>query len=183
MTAVAPITTTGTWQIDSAHSTAQFAVRHMMVATVKGSFNEVAGMATANDDGTVDVDVTIPVATIDTRNAQRDAHLRSPDFFDAESYPTIAFKGKRLEGDMDRNFRLIGDLTMRGITREIVLNVTREGAGPDPYGNERMGFSATAKVNRQDFGLRWNAALETGGVVVGDEVRISIDVELVRPLT
>ncbi|HJU73972.1 MAG TPA: YceI family protein [Gemmatimonadaceae bacterium] len=183
MTAVAPITTTGTWQIDSAHTTAQFAVRHMMVATVKGSFNDVTGTATYNADGHVEVDVSIPVATIDTRNAQRDAHLRSPDFFDADKHPTISFKGKRIEGNVDGKFRLIGDLTMRGVTREIALHVTREGAGPDPYGNERMGFSATAKVNRHDFGLRWNMALEAGGVVVGDDVQISIDVELVRPLT
>ena len=184
MTATAAVTTTGTWQIDSAHTTAQFAVKHMMIATVKGSFSDVTGTVSYDPGvGLINVDVQIPVATIDTRNAQRDAHLRSPDFFDAESHPTITFKGRRIEGDVDSEFRLIGDLSMRGVTREVALNVTREGAGPDPYGNERVGFSATGKVNRQDFGLRWNMALEAGGVVVSDDVKISIDVELVRPLT
>lgn len=180
MTAVMP--TTNTWQIDSAHTSAQFAVRHMMIATVKGSFSEITGTVSYDPEtGHADIDVAIPVATIDTRSAQRDAHLRSPDFFDATSYPTISFKGKRVQGDVNKKFKLIGDLTMRGVTREIVLDVAPEGSTRDPYGNERMGFSASARVNRQDFGLKWNMAIEAGGVTVGDEVKISLDVEVVRP--
>ncbi len=174
--------TTNTWQIDSAHTSAQFSVRHMMISTVKGSFSEITGTVSYDPDtGHADIDVAIPVATIDTRSAQRDNHLRSPDFFDAASYPTISFKGKRVQGDVNKKFKLIGDLTMRGVTREIVLDVASEGSTRDPYGNERMGFSASARVNRRDFGLNWNMAIEAGGVTVGDEVKISIDAEVVRP--
>ncbi|MEW5917926.1 MAG: YceI family protein, partial [Gemmatimonadota bacterium] len=123
----------------------------------------------------------IPVGTIDTRNAPRDAHLRSADFFDVENHPVMTFKGKRVDGDTNKSFRLIGDLTIRGTTREIVLDVTNEGRGNDPWGNERIGFRASGKLNRQDFGLKWNVALEAGGVTVGDEVKISLDVEIMRP--
>ncbi|MGQ0643711.1 MAG: YceI family protein [Gemmatimonadaceae bacterium] len=183
----APVTTEAVairpWQIDSAHTAAQFAVRHLMIATVKGSFSDITGTVVFDETtGALDVDVKIPVATVDTRVAQRDAHLRSADFFDAENFPWMTFKGKRIEGSIGGNFRLIGDLTIRGTAREIVLAVTSEGSGKDPYGNERMGFSATAKVNRLDFGLKWNMALEAGGVTVGDEVKISIDAEILRPL-
>jgi polyisoprenoid-binding protein YceI len=185
MTAAATFDTISTqpWQIDSAHTSAQFAVRHLMVATVRGTFSDVTGsVRTVPGSRNVDVDVKIPVATIDTRVAQRNAHLRSSDFFDADNHPWITFKGKRIEGDISGKFKLIGDLTMRGTTREIVLHVTNEGTGPDPYGNERLGFSASAKLNRSDFGLRWNMMLEAGGVTVGEEVSVTLDVELVRPL-
>jgi polyisoprenoid-binding protein YceI len=172
------------WQIDSTHTSAQFAVRHLMIATVKGSFTDITGTVVYDpaSDGAVDIDIKIPVATVDTHAAQRDAHLRSPDFFDAENHPWMTFKGKRIEGDIGRTFRLFGDITIRGTTREIVFDVTKEGEGRDPWGNERMGFSAKAKLNRFDFGLKWNMALEAGGVTVGEEVKISIDVEILRPL-
>ena len=184
MTATAiPGIATQAWQIDSAHTSAQFAVRHLMIATVKGSFSDITGTVIHEPaTGAIDVNVEIPVATITTRNAQRDAHLRSADFFDAEHHSVITFKGKRIEGDIAGKFRLVGDLTMRGTTREIVLDVKNEGSGSDAWGNERIGFSATAKLNRQDFGLKWNVALEAGGVTVGDEVKISLDVEIMRPL-
>lgn len=172
------------WQIDSAHTSAQFAVRHLMIATVKGTFGDITGSVSFDPDrgGDVAVDVQIPVATVNTRAEQRDAHLRSADFFDAEKHPMMTFKGKRVDGNVAAKFRLIGDLTIRGITREIVLDVTNEGSGRDPWGNERIGFTATGKLNRLDYGLKWNVALEAGGVTVGDEVRITIDVEIMRPL-
>lgn len=172
------------WQIDSTHTSAVFAVRHLMIATVKGTFTDVTGSVVydpaAGDQ--VDIDVKIPVATVSTHVEKRDAHLRSADFFDAENHPWMTFKGTRIEGDIHRAFRLFGDITIRGTTRAIVFDVTNEGEGRDPWGNERMGFSATAKLNRQDFGLKWNVALEAGGVTVGDEVKISVDIEILRPL-
>ena len=122
------------------------------------------------------------MVAVSLKKKKRDAHLRSPDFFDAERHPFISFSSKRVVGGVNGAFKLVGDLTMRGVRREIALDVTSEGSGTDPYGNERMGFSARGTVNRQDFGLTWNMALEAGGVAVSDEVKISIDVELVRPI-
>lgn len=182
--AMATRTAVGPWQIDSAHTSAQFAVRHLMISTIKGSFTDIAGTVgyDRRAPGRADVEVRIPVATIHTTDEKRDAHLKSADFFDAEKHPWITFKGKRIQGDVTGDFRLIGDLTIAGVTREVVLDVTNEGSGTDPWGNERMGFSATTKVNRQDFGLKWNVALEAGGFVVGDDVKITIDAEIMRPL-
>lgn len=170
------------WQIDPAHSAAEFAVRHLMISTVKGRFADVKGTVSVDgaNSSNVDVDVTIAVASIDTREAKRDAHLRSADFFDAEKYPTITFKSKRADGDMDGDFKLIGDLTVHGVTREVTLNAESSGSVKDPWGGERSGFAATTKVNRKDFGLTWNVALEAGGVMVSDDVKISIEVELVK---
>jgi polyisoprenoid-binding protein YceI len=184
MTATAtPEIRAGTWQIDASHSSAQFAVRHLMIATVKGCFNDLQGSVSYDpaQPGSVDIDVRIPVASVDTREPKRDEHLKSDDFFNAEKYPFIAFKGTRVEGDVNRKFRLVGDLTIRDVTREVVLDVTNEGAGSDPWGNERVGFSASTKFNRTDYGLKWNVALEAGGVMVSDEVKVSLDVQLMRP--
>jgi polyisoprenoid-binding protein YceI len=168
------------WQLDPVHSSVDFAVRHLMIASVKGSFGALAGSVTIDPENqsAPSVDITIQAASIDTRQPQRDAHLRSPDFFDAERYPTLAFKGGRIEGDVDSQFKLYGDLTIRDVTRPIVLDVTKEGEGPDPWGNVRMGFSATTKIDRGDYGLTWNQALETGGFVVVDEIKISLDVQI-----
>lgn len=180
-TAIQPTIQTGTrtWQLDASHTSVEFAVKHLMISTVKGRFGELSGTVTADPENpeASSVDVTIDVASIDTRQAQRDEHLRSPDFFDAAKWPSIRFVGKRIEGDVDAEFALIGDITIRDVTREIKLSVTNEGNVRDPWGNDRMGFSAKAKIDRRDFGLTWNAALETGGFVVGDEIRISIDAE------
>jgi polyisoprenoid-binding protein YceI len=127
------------------------------------------------------VDVTIQAASIDTRQEQRDAHLRSVDFLDAAHFPTIAFHSGKMEGgQIDGEFRLVGDLTIRGVTREVVLDVSAEGRLTDPWGAERAGFSAHGQIDRTDFGLTWNQALETGGVLVSDEVKISVEVELIR---
>jgi polyisoprenoid-binding protein YceI len=167
------------WQLDAAHTSVEFAVKHLMISTVKGRFGEVSGSlkGSLEDPSRFKLEVVIPVESIDTRQTQRDAHLRSPDFFDAESFPVIRFAGKRIKGDVMSDFSLVGDLTIRDVTREIELAVTNEGTVRDPWGNDRVGFSAKTKIDRRDFGLTYNQALETGGFVVGDEIKISIDVE------
>ena len=172
-----------TWQIDPAHTDVEFSVRHLMVSNVKGRFGNVTGSVEIDDGNAkqVAIDVSIPVATVDTRVEQRDAHLRSPDFFDVERYPQMTFKAGSIDGDTNGAFTLAGELTIRGVTKPVVLDVVIEGRGSDPWGNERLGFSATTKIDRKDFGLTWNAALETGGVVVGDTVKITINAELMRP--
>ncbi|HEX6974185.1 MAG TPA: YceI family protein [Vicinamibacterales bacterium] len=176
-----PETTRTAWAIDPAHSHVEFAVKHLMISTVKGRFADVAGTVTSSDDTFRDatVDITIGVASIDTRQSDRDAHLRSADFFEVEKYPSMTFRSTRVEKDGD-DLRVTGQLTIRDVSREVVLKVTPEGTGGDPWGGQRAGFSATTKINRKDFGLTWNQALETGGFVVGDEVKISLDVELVK---
>ena len=183
MTATQTIETMQPWQIDASHTNVQFSVRHLMISTVRGTFTEVTGTIGSDpaDSNATDVRVTIPVASIQTRDQKRDAHLLSPDFFDVANYPEITFIGKRVEGDVTHEFKLIGDLTIRGTTKEFVLDVTNEGITSDPWGNDRMGFSGTGKLNRTAYGLNWNAVLETGGFVVGEDVKLSIDVELVRP--
>jgi polyisoprenoid-binding protein YceI len=170
------------WKIDPAHSLIEFAVRHLMISTVKGRFAGVEGAVRLDesDPAAVDVDVTIDVSSIDTREPQRDAHLRSADFFDAETHPHITFSSKRPIARRGNAFTLVGDLTLRGVTREVALDVTEEGRVKDPWGNERLGFSATTKVKRSDFGLTWNQLLEAGGVAVGDEIKISLELELVK---
>jgi polyisoprenoid-binding protein YceI len=171
-----------TWKIDPAHSQVEFAIRHLMITTVRGRFNDVKGtVVTEGDDpATAQVEVIIDVNSIDTREPQRDAHLKSADFFDVEKYPYITFKSRRVTDVKGDRFKLVGDLTIHGVTRDATLDVTSEGRATDPWGGERAGYSATTKINRKDFGLTWNQALETGGVLVGDEVKISIDLELVK---
>ena len=171
---------TTTWQIDPAHTHVAFAVKHLMIATVRGRFGDVAGTVSipGDDFSRAQVEATIGVASIDTREPQRDGHLKSPDFFDAEKNPTITFKSRRVEPTGDDEYSLTGDLTLHGVPKEIVLDLTLEGRTKDPYGNNRAGFSATGKINRKDFGLGWNQVLETGGVMVGEDVKISIDAEI-----
>lgn len=157
-----------------------------MISSVKGAFGDVQGTVWVDesDPRRVLIDITIQVSSIDTRQEQRDAHLRSSDFFDAARFPTITFRSWVVEGDYhDSEFRLRGDLTIRDVTREVVLVVSNEGRLTDPWGAERAGFSAQGKIDRTDFGLTWNQALETGGFVVGNEVKISIEVELIRQAT
>jgi len=173
------------WQIDSAHSAAQFAVTHMMVSTVRGQFNKLTG--TVNWDGksfsSASVEVVIDTASVDTREAKRDDHLRSADFFDVAKFPTMTFKSTRIEPAGQGRLRMTGDMTMRGVTRPVVFEVS----GPTPAikdmgGNLRAGASATTTINRKEFGLLWNRTLDAGGVVVGDEVTVTVDIELVsRP--
>lgn len=172
---------TVTWQIDPTHSHVEFAVKHMMISTVKGRFADVKGTVVLDEADLTSavVDVTLDVASIDTRQQQRDDHLRSADFFDAQRFPTIHFVGKSVARQGD-GFRVVGDLTIRGVTREVTLAVTDEGRGRDPWGKTRAGVSATTKIDRREFGLVYNQTLETGGILVGDEVKISVEAELVQ---
>jgi polyisoprenoid-binding protein YceI len=183
MTATVPTSATkATWTIDASHAEVGFSVRHLMISTVRGRFGGVSGTAVIDDrnPSASKVDITIDVSSIDTRQEQRDAHLRSPDFFDVANHPTMHFVSTRIEGDITSAFKLVGNLTIRGVTHEVTLTVTAEGRGRDPWGNDRVGFSATGKINRGDWGLTWNQVLEAGGVTVSDEVKLSIDAELVR---
>jgi polyisoprenoid-binding protein YceI len=174
--------TTSTWNVDPTHVEVGFAVRHLMISTVRGRFSKVAGTVLLDEKRpeSSKVDVVVDIASIDTRQEQRDGHLRSADFFDAENFPTMHFVSTKIEGDTTGEFTITGDLTIRGTTRPVTLQATAEGRGMDPWGGERMGFGAKGKFNRSDFGLTWNQALEAGGVAVGDEVKITIDLELIR---
>ena len=170
------------WQIDTSHSSVDFSIRHMMISTVRGTFERFSGTVEADEANPTAalVDVQIEVASINTRDEKRDAHLRSPDFFDVDTYPSISFKSKRVERTNDDRGKLIGDLTIKDVTREVVLDVEYAGQSRSPWGTTSAGFSATTKINRKDWGLNWNVALETGGVLVADEVKIHIEVELVK---
>lgn len=178
-------TRTSTWTIDPAHSHVGFEVSHMMFAKVRGSFEEFE--ATLNLDSgegagglETRVEATIDAASIDTGNSQRDEHLRSGDFFDVERFPKITFRSRSVRRRGDDDLIVTGDLTIRDVTREIELEVTENGTGIDPWGNERAGFSALATLDRRDFDLTWNQALETGGILVGNEVKISLEIQAVR---
>jgi polyisoprenoid-binding protein YceI len=180
-TATTPETTT-TWTIDPAHSGVHFSIKHLVVATVRGHFDKVSGSVTLDPQrpGRSSVDVVIEAGSINTREAQRDAHLRSPDFLDTERFPTIEFQSTEILPAAD-GLTIKGDLTIHGVTRPVVLAVeTTHLELKDPWGNLRRAATATARINRKDFGLGWNVALEAGGFMVGDELKIEIDVELVR---
>lgn len=171
------------YTIDPSHSSADFSVRHLMVTKVRGTFKKLNGKVNYDPKAPekIAIEATIDAASIDTREAKRDEHLRSPDFFDVANHPTLTFKSKKAKAKGKGKLEVTGDLTIRGVTKEVVLSV--EGLDQevkDPWGNIRRGASATAEINRKDFGLTWNQALETGGVMVGDKVEISIDVELIR---
>ncbi len=179
MVTTVPESTTATWQIDTAHSVVEFAIKHMMFATAKGRFGQFSGDINFDPKNIAGsgVNVEIDVKSIDTRDEKRDGHLLSADFFDAGAFPTITFKSTRVEPTSDNAFKVHGDLTIHGITREAVLDAELTGQGKNPWGQEVIGFSATTKFKRSAFGLEWNAALETGGVLVGDEVKIAIEIE------
>ncbi len=179
-TVIAPTATT--WKIDPTHTHVEFSVRHLMITTVKGRFADITGTVKSDDADPAkgEVDITIGVASIDTREAQRDAHLRSVDFFHSDEFPTMTFRSKRIENVRGERFELVGDLTIRGVSKEVVLDVNSEGRVKDPWGGDRAGFSATTKIKRSEFGLTWNQLLESGGVAVGDDIKITIDAELVK---
>lgn len=173
------------WQIDYTHSQIQFAVRHLMVSTVRGQFDRFSGGIELDEQNPANtkVDALIEAASINSKLLDRDDHLRSPDFLDAERYPYLTFKSKRVELVDDRHAHLIGDLTIRDVTREVTLDVTYHGQVKNPFGDFlSAGFSAQTNINRKDWGLTWNALMETGGVVVGDEINITIDLEMVKQL-
>jgi polyisoprenoid-binding protein YceI len=176
---------TTTWTIDAAHSTVEFSAKHMMITTVRGRIPDVRGTITLDErePARSTVEVTLDAASIDTRSEQRDGHLRSADFLDVERFPTITFRSRRVEGaraEEGTSFRVVGDLTIRDVTREVTLDATFDGRGRDPWGGERVSFSATTRIDRRDFGLTWNAALETGGVLVSNDVRLQLEVQAVK---
>lgn len=170
------------WSIDPSHTHVGFGVRHLMISTVRGRFAGVNGGVTLEDGsvGTASIDVTIDAASIDTGVAQRDDHLRSADFFDVARFPTLRFESRRIDRAGKDALRVTGDLTIRDVTREVQLDVGELGNVRDPWGGERAGYSASTRINRRDFGLTWNQALEAGGFVVGDEITLALEVELVR---
>jgi polyisoprenoid-binding protein YceI len=174
-----------TWIIDPAHTLAEFSAKHMVITTVKGRFAAVEGAITVNeeDPSRSEARVEIGTASIDTGVEDRDAHLRSGDFLDVEEHPAITFVSRSVEGaslEPGAPFRVTGDLTIRGTTREVVLEVTYEGRGQDPWGGERISFSGETRIDRRDFGLTWNQALEAGGLLVGNEIRIALEVQATR---
>ncbi|HET6281716.1 MAG TPA: YceI family protein [Polyangia bacterium] len=172
-----------TYDIDAAHSSAQFAVKHMMVATVKGEFGKVSGTINLDDKDlkASSIEANIDAASINTRNEKRDAHLRSPDFFDVAKFPVITFKSTEVKRAGEGKYRVTGDLNMHGVLRPVILEVVSPKAEvKDPMGNVKRGATATTTVNRKDFGLNWNKALEAGGMLVGDTVSVTIDLELTR---
>ena len=175
--------TTTTWNIDPVHSVAEFKVKHMMITNVKGQFAVVNGALSLDADDITNsrVEASLDAASVNTRDAQRDAHLKSADFFDVEKFPTLSFKSTGVSRTGDGELAVSGNLTIHGVTRPVVFNVEGPSApGKDPWGNTRVGLSATTKVNRKDFGLTWNAALETGGILVGDDVTITLDVQFIK---
>jgi polyisoprenoid-binding protein YceI len=172
-----------TWNLDASHSSASFAVKHMMIANVRGEFNQLEGSLRFDPEHVAQssVEITIKTDSISTRDEKRDAHLRSADFFDIETYPEMTFRSTKFEKNGNGELLVTGDLTIRDTTRKVVLTVD----GPtdelvDPWGGRRIGFSGTTKINRKDFGLHWNVALEAGGVLVGEEVKLSFDAEFVK---
>jgi polyisoprenoid-binding protein YceI len=173
---------TNGWTLDTAHSGIAFSVRHMVVAKVRGRFASWSGKVELDEADLTrsQLDVEIDARSIDTGNAQRDEHLRSADFLDVEQFPTLRFVSRKIENVAADRFQVIGDLTLHGVTREVTLAVERGGQAKDPWGNRRAGFSATASLSRSDFGLLWNQALETGGVLVADRIDIELDVQAVQ---
>lgn len=182
VTTAAPATVS-TWNVDPAHSSAEFKVRHMMISNVKGKFNGISGTLVRNeaDPTACKIDAIIPANTLTTGDEQRDGHLKSPDFLDVEKFPTITFKSLSVRVTGSGEHEVTGELTIHGVTKVVTLAVDGPSApAKDPWGNTRIGLSATGKINRKDFGLNWNSALETGGVLVGEEVTITLDVQFIK---
>lgn len=183
MTAIetAPVGAKTAWKLDPAHTLVEFSAKHLMISTVKGRISGVEGTiyTDGNEPANSSVEVSLAAATLDTRIEQRDQHLRSADFLDVEKFPEIKFRSTDIQGD-EQNFKLTGDLTIRDVTRPITLDVTFEGQTKDPWGGERVGFSATGKFDRREFGLTWNVLLESGGLTVGNDIKIQIELEAIK---
>jgi|SRR5690625_189992 len=173
--------TKAVWNVDNVHSTIEFTVKHMMISNVKGTFNDFEGTVEADPNDLTDasIDFKIDVSSVDTRKEGRDDHLRSDDFFDVENHPHITFKATNIEQKSEDHYDITGDFTIRGTTKPVTFDVAFEGVAKDPMtGDEAAGFTGSTKINRKEFGLTWNAALETGGVVVGDEIKINIEIQI-----
>jgi polyisoprenoid-binding protein YceI len=181
---IAPIapTTTGNYTIDPTHSRIGFVARHAMVTKVRGSFNEFVGSGffDAENPANSKLEITITAASIDTRNADRDAHLKSNDFFDMEKFPTISFTSTSIQAVDELTFRVAGDLVIKGVSKPVVIDFEFSGSATDPFGNDRIGFEGTVVVNRKDWGVNWNAPLEAGGVLVGENVTLEFDVSAIK---
>jgi polyisoprenoid-binding protein YceI len=170
------------YTVDNAHSDIGFSVRHMVFAKVRGHFTKWSAQIAFDetDAAKSSLDVSVDASSIDTRESQRDAHLKSADFLDAEKFPKITYKSRKVQRTADKHYRVVGDLTIHGVTHETALDVEELGRGKDPWGNDRILFSAKTSIDRGDFGLKWNQALETGGVLVGEKIDIEVDVETVK---
>ena len=183
-TATAPALTelTGTYTLDPAHTRIGFVARHAMVTKVRGAFNDVEGTATidGDDPSRSSVNLTIQVASVDTRNEQRDGHLRTNDFFDVEKYPTISFASTSIAYNGGNEFEVTGDLTIKDVTKSVSFPLEFEGAAKDPFGNDRIGFEGSLVINRKDWNITWNAALETGGVLVSDKVTLEFEISAIK---
>lgn len=175
-------TQTNTWEFDPAHSSAEFAVRHLMVSTVTGRFKSLRGFITLNEASVENsrVEAEIDAASVDTGVADRDNHLRSPDFFDAANHPRLVFRSSRIENLGEDSYRMDGELTIHGVTRRVTLDVSYLGEIRDPWGNRRRGFTAETTLYRKDFGMTWNQVLDAGGVLVGDKVKVTLNIEAVE---
>ena len=171
-----------TWKIDSAHTTVEFVAKHMMITKVRGRFPDVEGTIRFDEDNIANssVEATIQVATVNSGSEQRDNHLRTSDFFLAEEYPTMTFRSTLIEPKGEDRFDVVGDLTIRGVTKEVVLGTTFEGRGASPWGAQTVGFSAETTINRKDWGLNWNVGLETGGVLVSDKIKLELNIQAVK---
>ncbi|MDQ3043851.1 MAG: YceI family protein [Chloroflexota bacterium] len=171
-----------TWTIDPSHSSVEFSARHMMFSNVKGQFSQFEGLISGDpaDPANARVEVTIAASSVDSRSADRDTHLRAADFLDVERFPAITFRGTRVEPRGDQRLLVVGDLTIRDVTREIALDTSFGGRGVNPWGKSVVGYSAKAEINRRDFGLTWNVALEAGGVLVSDTIKLNLEIEAVR---
>lgn len=181
-TNAAPGTVT-TWNIDPTHSATEFKVKHMMISNVKGKFTGISGVLELDETDYTHsvVEVSIPIASLTTGDDQRDSHLKSPDFFDTEKFPAMTFKSTNIDSTGGGDYEVTGDLAIHGVTKSVVLKVEdMSQPSKDPWGNQRVGLSGSTKINRKDFGLTWNSALETGGVLVGEEVSITLDIEFIR---
>jgi len=170
------------WAVDPTHSSVDFSIKHMMIAKVKGSFSQFEANIEADpqDLTTAKIEFSVDLASIDTKNADRDNHLRSADFFDVENHPKMTFVAKEIVKTGEGEYDVTGDLTIRGVTKSETFKTVFEGSGKDPWGNEKAGFSATGTIKRSDYGLTWNAALETGGFLVGDDVKVNIEIEAAK---
>jgi polyisoprenoid-binding protein YceI len=172
--------TQGTWAVDPDHSSVEFQVKHMGIATVKGFFSDFEGALEVADDGTTTASGTVKAASINTRAAQRDDHLRSADFFDVDNHPELRFESTAIDRLDGEAYRIVGDLTIRGVTREVELHAVTQGVDQDPWGNTRIGLEVTGQIDREAFGLTWNQALESGGVLVGKKVKVLLDLSAVE---
>ena len=171
------------WTLDTSHSSVEFAVKHMMITTVRGTFTKFTATVNVDEKNLANstLEATVDLSSIDTRDAKRDGHLRSSDFFDAATHPTMVFRSKRIEKAGGNQYKLIGDLSIRGVSREVSFDLIDEGKGKDPWGNQHWGLTAETTLNRKDWNLNWNVALETGGWLVGEQVKVRLEVELVQP--